>query len=165
MKKTIAFILCAVMLTALTGPALADSTPRIKQFGEIDENGYGGYLAIGDSIARGMGAGGDSLYDNQYTDWSSRIVDGAYPYEIAKAVGCDIKDSLLVDNSNYWPLCFSSQTLSGVLDLLGIEDNYFDAEFVHNGKDTTWHYHWEMVPYFGCEESAENPEHIIGSAG
>ena len=158
-KRLLSMILVLAALFSLACiPVLAEGA-QVRQYGK-----KGGYLAIGDSIARGLGASGPHITDNEYENFDSRIVQDSYPYTIAKEVGCTIEESMLVEGGNYWPFCFPGQTLAATLDLMGLKDNYYDSEYTHNPDNEFRRYTNQMLPYFRCPESFDGDGNV-GSAG
>lgn len=95
-----------------------------------------GYVAIGDSFARGYGAGGrwqEQIYLNDtYGNYDCRNVDGSYPNLVAEAFGLNAPDDIRDTSAKLWPLDHDAVSTAYVLDLLGIDDGYRDEEFTYN---------------------------------
>lgn len=142
-KVLLSVLLVILMLLSCIPSALAaDAQTSVRQYGK-----EGGYIAFGDSIARGVGATGDN--DAETHDFYDRTVDGSYPYLVAQAVGCNIKDDARDPDSNFWPVCFHGQTLALTMDLLGIEDGYYDDEYAHGSAKDSFRYYDTMVELYG----------------
>lgn len=151
-RKIIAMLLVVMSLISCIGvSAFADSEKRVRQYGA-----EGGYLAIGDSIARGMSATPDNYAETH--NFYDRTVEGSYPYLVAQAVGCNIKDDARDRDSNFWPVCFHGQTLAMTMDLLGIEDNYYDDVYAHGTGPLAYHYYPIMQELYG------NADELLKSA-
>ena len=142
-KKAIAILLAALTIVSCMGAAaFADNTKTVKQYGA-----GGGYVALGDSVARGVNATPDN--DKETHNFYDRTVNGSYPYLVAQAVGCNIKDDARDKDSNFWPVCFHGQTLAMTMDLLGIEDNYYDDVYAHGEGKNAYHYYPIMQELYG----------------
>lgn len=126
-----------MLLSCVPAAFAADAPASVRQYGK-----EGGYIAFGDSIARGVGATGDN--DAETHDFYDRTVDGSYPYLVAQAVGCDIRDDARDPGGNFWPVCFHGQTLALTMDLLGIEDGYYDDVYAHGNAGTSFKYYDTM---------------------
>ena len=146
--KFLSFVLVLVMVFSLCGvSAMAATAENVVQYGE-----QGGYLALGDSVSRGCGASAN--YRGEYYNFADRTVPGAFPYRIAQAVGCQINDDA-ADNTdnNYWPVCFPGQTLASTLDLMEIDDGYYDDVYAHGTQPGHFTNYGYMTRYYGdvCE--------------
>ena len=124
MKKLSRFTAWLLVLTlafsCVGAGAFAASESTVKQYGKVDEAGYGGYFAIGDSVTRGCTL-------EHYYDYEHRIVPGSYPAIIAAAVGCDngsLIDDITNQSSNYWPFCWPGLTTHCTLKHLGVADGW-----------------------------------------
>ncbi len=95
-----------------------------------------GYVALGDSFARGYGAGGrwqEQIYLNDtYGHYDCRNVDGAYPNLVAEAFGLSAPDDIRDTSAKMWSLSHDAVSTAYMLDLLGIDDGYRDEEFTYN---------------------------------
>ncbi len=142
-KAILSVCLVLLMLFACIPSAFAaDEHTSVRQYGQ-----EGGYIAFGDSIARGVGATGDN--DAETHDFYDRTVEGSYPYLVAQAVGCNIKDDASDPDSNFWPVCFHGQTLALTMDLLGIEDGYYDDVYAHGSAKDSFRYYDTMKELYG----------------
>jgi len=141
MKRMIgklALLLAVLILVSCMSVGTFAADKPVRQYGQADENGYGGYIALGDSVARGCGANGTDM--SAYRNYKNRVVENSYPYTVAKAVGCTIvNDVTAEDYCNYMPVCFAGMTMSAAMDLLGIEDGYYDEVYDH-GKTDFWYF-------------------------
>lgn len=152
-RRILAIILVILAITSCIGTAaFADNTKTVKQYGKL-----GGYIALGDSVARGVGATGDN--DVETHDFYDRTVEGSYPYLVAQAVGCNIKDDAKDPDSNFWPVCFHGQTLAITMDLLGIDDGYYDEVYAHGNGKESYHYYSIMEDIYG------NANEYLSNAG
>ncbi|MBQ7637644.1 MAG: hypothetical protein IJS90_01920 [Clostridia bacterium] len=153
LKKTAALMLCALMLLGCVGAAFAADA------GEPEADN-GGYLVIGDSIARGCGSDGFYLDRNgaplpegdeggQYDEFDMRNVQGAYTTQVAEAIGCNMPYYVTDPSGNFWPLCYPGMTTSVLMDLMGIEDGFDDYDLDYMNYD------W-MLAYFGSEEYSKD---------
>ena len=145
-KLITVLLVVTLTFTCVGFSASAATADTVKQFGEVDDKGYGGYLAFGDSLARGCGA--TENYRKEYVDNYDRTVEGSYPLLVAKAVGCKIDDNALSQDSNYWPICFPGQTLSVTMDYLGIDDGYYDEIYDHGNDDDSFGFYNKMLEIY-----------------
>lgn len=141
------FFAAVILLSCFPLSAFGVSQNSVKHYGE-----EGGYLAIGDSISRGCGADGfyidtDKAEGGQYDLFELRNVEGAFPYLIAKEIGCNCPSDITDKSGNFWPCTYPGMTVAMMLDLLGVEDNFSDY-------DLDYMYYDEMLKYFGWEGSA-----------
>jgi len=128
MKKTskaLAMLLAVIMLVScISVSAFAATAETVRQYGD-----EGDYIAFGDSVSRGCGATVD-YEDQHYYDYEFRTVKNSFPTTIAYAVGCDvIDDASVIEGNNYWPVCYVGQTVTELMEGLGIEDNYYDTDY------------------------------------
>lgn len=169
-KKLIAMLLVVVMVFSVT------SVAAFAEDGGVDPDLSGfndgtGYVAFGDSITRGYGA------LPKWEDWSAvgyrmdnydendskpeyyncRNVEGSYPWIVANALGCKSNDSILDENGKYWPIAQDAVTTSYILDLLGIEDNYYDSEYLSKYPEVKRRYETSLH-YFGVKGVSMNSD-------
>ena len=149
LKTTLALALSVLLLlSCFVLPAGA----VVPEYGKA-----GGYLAIGDSIGRGCGAGGSYLDGNgnptndpapggQYDLYELRNVKGAYPTLVADAIGCKMPDDITDQDATFWPLCYPGLTTAMVLDVMGVDDNFSD-------KELNYPYYDDLLEYFGYNDS------------
>ena len=146
--KILALVLALVMTFSCIGiSAFAATESSVMQYGET-----GGYLALGDSVSRGCGASVN--YSGEYYNFADRTVSGSFPLRVAQAVGCKINDNAADNtNNNYWPVCTFGQTLASTLDLMGIEDGYYDDIYAHGTKPGSFTNYDVMEEYYSdvCE--------------
>ena len=140
-------------LISIDSVATSDSadTLDITEYSNIPQYGkMGGYLSIGDSFARGVESlnsegletSGQWQQDENYPDeldakeggpnMLGRNIENSYSKIVADAVGCNSPDDFSDTSATYWPVAMSGQTLAAVLDLIGIEDNYYDDVYYHH---------------------------------
>ncbi len=133
LSKLLALLLAAVICFSCLGVSAFASS--VKQYGKVDEaTGRGGYIAFGDSVARGYGVNGRDL--GNYNLYNNRVIPNSYPAVVAEAVGCTVvNDASSPAFNNFVPVCFSGMTLSAAMDLLGIEDDYYDEVYDHGHGD------------------------------
>jgi len=146
MKKITKFLTLALSLimifARLNVSAFAATESKVKQYGVYDpETGRGGYVAFGDSVFRGCGATehysdgyDDYKNDGSYYEYEHRIVNNSAPYIIAQAIGCTVADDYSVKDptkNTFVNCCFPGQTLTQVMDSLGIEHDYRDNDYDH----------------------------------
>jgi len=128
-----------------------------------------GYLAIGDSFTRGMYAS-DNWANEVYTidtlaNPNCRNVTGSYTLQLAKAFGCSTPDDITDLTGTYWPYAQFGLTLAMVLDLMGIEDNFYDAEFKQYFDKIGPRYETSLY-YFGDPESVNaSGDGVYGQTG
>ena len=147
-KRLLAMALSLIMIfSCMSMGVFAADEETVRQYGE-----EGGYLAIGDSVCRGCGTAG---YPQPYYNYSKRNVEGAFPYIVAKAVGCTMPEEIVDQTGNYWPLCYPGMTLGVTMDLYGIEDDFTDTKFDYSNYKY-------MMKYFGYEGSIPG---VRGAAG
>ncbi len=94
-----------------------------------------GYLAFGDSVTRGYAL--PNWDEEGYTidnldDPNCRIVHGSYPFIIAETLGCSVPTDMTDKSATYWPIAQDALTTSFILDLLGVDDEYYDEIYLHN---------------------------------
>ena len=148
-RKTLALLLALTLATACFGAgfAAAEDVPAAEP--------SGGYLVIGDSIARGCGAEGfyldrdgnplpDGDEGGQYDEFDMRNVQGAYTTLVAEALGYEMPYYATDPAGNFWPLCYPGMTTSMMMDLMGVEDDFDDEKLDYMNYD------W-MLAYFGSE--------------
>lgn len=153
MSKIVAMLLVAVMLsTTLCFSSFAESNEAdISRFREGT-----GYVAFGDSITRGYAA--SPLWDEEgyrmdtTENPNSRNVTGSYPKLVAEAIGCNCPDSILDKSGEYWPIAQDAVTTASLLDLLGVEDDYYDSEYAYSYETGRVRYD-TFLHYFGDVES------------
>lgn len=120
----------------------------------------GGYLVIGDSISRGCGAEGfyldrdgnplpEGSLGGQYDIFEMRNVKGSFTTQIAEKLGYSMPFDTVDPDGNFWPLCYPGLTVSVLLDLMGIEDDFDDLLLDYMNYD------W-MLAYFGSEEYSKD---------
>ena len=147
-RRLLAMALSLIMIfSCMSMGVFAADEETVRQYGE-----EGGYLAIGDSVCRGCGTAG---YPQPYYNYSKRNVEGAFPYIVAKAVGCTMPEEIVDQSGNYWPLCYPGMTLGVTMDLYGIEDDFTDTKFDYSNYK-------HMMKYFGYEGSIPG---VRGAAG
>ena len=147
-RRLLAMALSLIMIfSCMSMGVFAADEETVRQYGE-----EGGYLAIGDSVCRGCGTAG---YPQPYYNYSKRNVEGAFPYIVAKAVGCTMPEEIVDQTGNYWPLCYPGMTLGVTMDLYGIEDDFTDTKFDYSNYKY-------MMKYFGYEGSIPG---VRGAAG
>ena len=147
-RRLLAMALSLIMIfSCMSMGVFAADEETVRQYGE-----EGGYLAIGDSVCRGCGTAG---YPQPYYNYSKRNVEGAFPYIVAKAVGCTMPEEIVDQSGNYWPLCYPGMTLGVTMDLYGIEDDFTDTKFDYSNYKY-------MMKYFGYEGSIPG---VRGAAG
>ena len=147
-RRPMALLLCLLLAVGCFAlPAGAeDDAPAAEN---------GGYLVIGDSIARGCGSEGFYLdrdgnplpegdEGGQYDEFDMRNVKGAYTTTVAETLGFNMPYYATDPAGNFWPLCYPGMTTSVMMDLMGIEDNYDDVKLDYLNYD------W-MLAYFGSE--------------
>ena len=152
-KKLIALVLVLAALFSLCSiQAFAATAENVRQYGK-----EGGYLAIGDSISRGVGA----LSIDECNDPELRNVEGGFTYLVAQAVGCTCPEKFAEPGATYWPCCFNGTGVAAMMDLMGIDDNFYDSEYVHHPADDVFfnRYATQLIPYFGCPESVDGNGH------
>jgi len=131
------------------------------------------YLCFGDSFTRGLGCSDkwdeDNAISYEVGDCQSRNVRGAYPYIVAKTLGCicETENGILSDrDASYWPIATSGQTLSFVLDLLGIEDGFFDTDYLHKSGEYFSNLYEKVLKDFGNPNSSyKSDEEKYGACG
>ena len=124
MKKLLVFVLSALMLSAVFPTSVFAAT-------ENDVKEYSGYTCFGDSMTRGLGSNGDNW--GIAGNFTNRNVEGAYPYIISQAINCGSSNEFSFhDDDKYWPIAFFGQSLSMTLDMIGIEDAYYDEIYDHD---------------------------------
>ena len=160
-----------MIITSLGAIVFADSTDVSSEaLAETTEKyNRGGYLAFGDSFTRGMGCSDtweeDTAIEYNDSDHQTRNIPGAYAYLLAEKLGYSGSYYLEDKDANYWPIVHNGLTLAAVMDLIGIEDNYFDDEFYH--ADYTSHHrrYNKFLEYFGNENSKTNSDELYGKTG
>ncbi len=162
MKKIISFILVIALCLSLCAPAFAADE-------EFDYSRYAdGYLAFGDSFTRGYNAS-EKWPQEGYTiedpnNPICRNVTDSYPVLLAEAFGCEHPDDI-TEPGTYWPCATSGLTLSAVLDLMGIEDYFYDDMYIFGPEHSSPRYR-SLLKYFGDEYSfAESGEGYYGKTG
>lgn len=165
-KKCNRILACALTLIVIFScfctTAFAATAETVKQYGT-----EGGYLAIGDSISRGCGATGfyinnDEYEGGQYDMLHLRNVEGAFPYLIAQAVGCNTPPDMTDQSATYWPLCYPGMTVAMAMDIMGIDDGFTDEKL-------DYPYYGDMLKYFGYEGSFDGVRagetYVAGESG
>ncbi len=111
-----------------------------------------GYVAIGDSFTRGYGAGenwqNEISRNDTYGDFECRNVAASYPNLVANALGLYAPDDIRDTDAEFWPIAHDALSTAYILDLLGIEDNYRDEEFLYARSYMTRRYETDLA-YFG----------------
>lgn len=148
-KKLISLALAVIMLFGLL-PMAAFAEATEPELAEL----YGdGFLIFGDSYARGMGStypdldewnalyfmdnvpGEEALRldtgDMIPTKKECRNIEGSFANLLARAIGCNCPDDITDPTGTFWPVAQNAVTLGAVMDLLGVEDNFFDTQFFH----------------------------------
>ena len=137
-------VLIAVPLIAVSSLAAEDPYASLKE-------GIG-YLAVGDSVTRGYGAGEnwrDQLYLNDtYGNYNCRNVDGSYPNLVAEAFGLNAPDDIRDTSAKLWPLAHDAVSVAYMLDILGIDDGFRDEEFTYDDSSMLKRYVTDLQ-YFG----------------
>lgn len=141
------FLILALMISCFSITAFATE----KDESLAHYNNGTGYVAFGDSVTRGWGAPGFTAENIEY-DSGSRNVAGSYTKIIADTLGCTAPDDMAEKNATYWPIAQNAMTTAMVVDLLGIEDNYRDDEFLYGYRFMKERYTTNLS-YFGDEES------------
>ena len=122
MKKVLISLITSLMIFSVVNTNVVNAEEEttnngIKQFDQ--------YMAFGDSISRGLtGEPGQEDHDAIAYDFKYRNVKGSYPYLVAQAVGCSNPQDLFengIENSKYFPVCFMGESVTQMLDLLGVE--------------------------------------------
>ena len=134
-RRILSTVLVLAAILSCTAPgAFAASESTLIQYGVRDEIGYGGYMAFGDSVTRGVVA--ESLYVNDYYFFTEyRNVTNAYPNLLRQKIGCIApemmmgQDGKLLD-ATYWPTCYSGQTLNTMMRWLGITERKDKSDFL-----------------------------------
>ena len=128
-----------------------------------------GYLAFGDSVTRGYAL--PNWDEEGYTidnlnDPNCRIVHGSYPFIIAETLGCSAPSDMTNKSATYWPIAQDALTSSFILDLLGVDDNYWDKIYLHDYNSMLHRYETDLY-YFGDPESfsAEDGVSRYGKTG
>jgi len=150
LSKITALVLAVLMTASLVSvPSLA-AEGQEDPYAQLKEGT--GYVAIGDSFARGYGASDhfqDQIYLNDsYGNFNCRNVDGSYPNLIADAFGLNAPDDIRDTSAKMWPLAHDAVSTAYVLDLLGIDDGYRDDEFTYKHSYMTERYETDLR-YFG----------------
>lgn len=153
-RKTVIWALAVMLAFSCVGlTSFAATKDNVTQFGK-----EGGYLAIGDSIGKGCGSVGEA---NGYEDYNMRNPEGAYPTQVAEALGCLMPDDNKDQNATYWACCFPGLTTAITLDLFGIDDNFSDTAI-------DYPYYDEVLRYFGTPSSFEGTrgyKYVEGECG
>ena len=162
-KKAVSLIMIMLLAaSSLVIKAFGADAETVRQYGS-----EGGYLAIGDSISRGCGAEGfyidtDKAEGGQYDEFELRNVEGAFPYLVAKAVGCAAPADITDESGNYWPCAYPGMTVAMMLDLLGVEDDFTDTALDYS-------YYDDMLKYFGSplsfDGTHEGETYVEGECG
>ncbi len=143
LKRIIASALVVFLVISCLGlTAFAATEETVVKYGE-----KGGYIAFGDSVARGVGATGDNYKETH--NFYDRTVEGSYPYLVAQAVNCNIKDDARDADSNFWPVCFHGMTIARVMDLLGIDDGYTDDVYLYGTHRDSFGYNKIVDELYG----------------
>jgi len=129
-----------------------------------------GYIALGDSYTRGMGASSkwkDELYLMDGADGAAvlnfegeeikaskncRNVTGSFSKILADTIGCYAPDDITDKTAQYWPIAQNGVTTAAIVDLIGLDDDYFDDEYIHKMKMCRSRYAANLE-YFGNENS------------
>ena len=110
-----------------------------------------GYVAIGDSFARGFGASDhwqSQIYENEYYGrFRCRNVDGSYPNLVAEAFGLNAPDDIRDKSAEFWPIAHDAVSTAYILDLLGIDDGFRDDEYTYQSKSLARRYQTDLA-YF-----------------
>ncbi len=111
-----------------------------------------GYVAIGDSFTRGYGAGenwqNEISRNDTYGDYECRNVTASYPNLVANALGLNAPDDIRDTDAKFWPIAHDALSTAYILDLLGVEDNYRDEEFLYARSYMIKRYETDLA-YFG----------------
>lgn len=155
--RILAMFLAVIMTASLICiPGLADETE--DPYASLKEGT--GYLAIGDSITRGYAASekwddeGYTIDKNDPPNHNCRRVTGSYPLLVADTLGLSAPDDMTVKTAQYWPIAQDAVTTAFIIDLLGLEDNYTDTEYLKNNNRYGMENRYKAdLYYFGDEES------------
>ena len=163
-RKLIAMLLVLVMVFSVCGvQAFADNEDvDISRFSDGT-----GYLLFGDSITRGYAAtdNWDEIYSMDNTkNPNCRNVTGSYPKLVAEAIGCNCPDNILDTTAEYWPICQDAISTAYVLDLLGVDDGFYDEEYLYAYSSMKTRYETALY-YVGDEESFTPDNERYGSVG
>jgi len=138
-SKALALLLALVMVfSCISVQAFAATKETVMQ---VEDDG--GYLAVGDSIAWGMGT---DAWLNGGFGYESRDVAGTIPKQVADAVGCEYVNDI-TGAGNFWKCAVPGMTLGAFADLVGIEDDFIDYDFAYTNYD------W-MLEYYGADYSS-----------
>ncbi len=152
-SKLLALLLTVAMLASVMClPAFADG--EYDRYASLKEGT--GYVSLGDSFARGYGAS-DHFLNQIYklddtNDPYGRNVDGSYPNLVAKAFGLYSPDDIRDTSAKMWNLSKDAVSVSYMLDLLGIDDNYRDEFLYEYYPIMSTRYSTDLY-YFGDEQS------------
>jgi len=135
-------LVVSVAISCLGLTAFAATEENVVKYGE-----QGGYMAFGDSVARGMGATPNNY--NETHNFYDRTVEGSYPYLLAQPVNCNIKDDARDKDSNFWPVCFHGMTIARVMDLLEIDDGYYDDVYLYGTHELKFGYNTIVDKLYG----------------
>jgi len=161
-------LLAVVMTVSLVCiPASADNGSWKDQY-----NKGTGYLAFGDSWTHGYGA--SDQWDNEgynmdspdgeivYTEKGKTVgsvycrnVTGSYPWLVAKGLGLESNNDITDKNAKYWPLAVDAVSTSYILDLLGIDDGFYDYNNLYSYNLGRSRYN-TMLKYFGDKDVSFN---------
>lgn len=147
LNKALALFLAAVMTVSLLCiPGFAED----ETYAPFSEGT--GYVAIGDSFARGFGASDhwkEQLYENEYYGhYDCRNVDGSYPNLVADAFSLNAPDDIRDTSSRFWPITHDAVSTAFLLDLLGIDDGFRDEGLIYENPLLRTRYETDLA-YFG----------------
>ncbi len=174
MTKLLASILIIAMAASiLCVPAFADGeeTNVLAKYAEGT-----GYVALGDSYSRGFGASdnwenevylmdnhgslegqktweevdndGKLIFEVSSASYNCRNVTGSFPLLVANGLNLNTPSDIRDTGAKYWPIAQNGLTTAFFLDLLGIDDNFFDDEYIHSSAALRYRYDADLA-YFG----------------
>lgn len=154
-------MLLAVIMTAslLCIPGLAESAD--DPYAALREGM--GYVALGDSFTRGYGATADGTWKSEIgkneTDEDGKLitdncrnVTDSIPNRIAKEFDLRSPDDIRDTTARMWPVAHDAVSVAYMLDLLGIDDGFYDEPFAHNYTNMKLRYNADLK-YFGDTSS------------
>ncbi|MCQ2462056.1 MAG: GDSL-type esterase/lipase family protein [Clostridia bacterium] len=145
--KALALFLAVTISLLLFVPCFAQDEDPYAQLKEGT-----GYVAIGDSFARGFGASDNwesQLYENEYYGhYECRNVDGSYPNLVAQAFGLNAPNDIRDMSSRFWPITHDALSTAFMLDLLGIDDGFRDEGLIYTNPLLSNRYETDLA-YFG----------------
>jgi len=94
-----------------------------------------------------------------------RNVKGSFGNYVADELGLSSPDNILIKDARYWPIALDAVTTGFFLDLLGVEDNITDEQFLVNANSMKQRYEAALY-YFGDENSNNsNRNGLYGKTG